>query len=138
METENDENDADLQNCDDQLSDPVIPECTLKRAAAMSILQIREEHHVPLSVMTSVQSINQGLFTFALEQIQREIRTELSAAGISNDVIDSAARHLDSNAPFTDVYHGLGTQHHQDIFFEHNLGMVVSFSIILIVMPIIM
>ncbi len=67
METEND---ADLQNCDDQLSDPVIPECTLKRAAAMSILQIREEHHVPLSVMTSVQAINQGLFTFALEQIQ--------------------------------------------------------------------
>ena len=117
--------DADNLDLDDSpvddIDDADPSEADMQRAAAMTILKIREQHRLPQGVMSGIIFEVQSLYDVALSVLKHRVDATLSGAGVSSDVVQEATQHLDEHS----VFKGLESNHRLTQYCKEHFHLVV-------------
>ena len=113
-------------------SRPLITEQSLKNAAAIWILKMREGHRIPQSVMESVVSGASSLFHLALSGLQQTLLLRLQDAQVSADTSSLVMDCLSCEDQYTRVFQGLETSYKQNSYIKAHFPFVVCLRFVCI------
>ena len=97
-----------------------------KRRAATWILKVQEQHKLPQSTMEEILRDVTGLFQDTLSDLQQQVCTRISAAGIDLNQVPGLAELFQDQSEFATPFMGLETQYLQLKFYKENFNFVVS------------
>ena len=108
------------------------PESTLpdenqvQRAAALTLLKIREVHRLPQSVMGAITADFQSLFDVALTVLKHSVTSTLQTAEVNPETTQEVTGHFEIPSSYTSLFRGLQTQHQHLQYCKRHFNLVVS------------